>query len=140
MHDRSGSVVPEERGSSTPALIPRRRRRRRARDEVPPPNQLGHYTPIWKDCLEAAKVECRAVHALSDPWPKLQANLENSIMDSLTTVVMEKNQRGIRFEPGLYQLSPTTGTDISLQIIGRTKRFTWQRWYVVCHVSVRHPP
>ena len=74
-------------------------RPRRARDELPPPNQIGHYGPVWKDCLEEAKVECRAVHALFNPWPKLKMG-SDSLTDSLTTVVMQWTQRGVRFEPG----------------------------------------
>ena len=79
------------------------RRPRRARDELPPPNQIGHYGPVWKDCLEEAKIECRAVHALSNPWPKLKID-SDSLTDSLATVVMEWSQRGVRFEPGEYLL------------------------------------
>ena len=63
------------------------------------PNQIGHYGPVWKDCLEEAKVECRAVHALSNLWPKLKMDV-NSLTDSLTTVVAQWTQHGICFEPG----------------------------------------
>ena len=84
---------------------PRRapRRSRRTRDEPLPPNHLGHDGPVGKDCLEEAKVECRAVHALTNPWPKLKID-SDSLADSLTTVVMEWTQRGVRVEPGEYLL------------------------------------
>ncbi|KIM51929.1 hypothetical protein SCLCIDRAFT_33064 [Scleroderma citrinum Foug A] len=73
------------------------------RDQPVPPTQIGHYGPVWKDCLEEAKIECRAVHALSNPWPKFK--MDNiSLTDSLTTVVMEWNQRGVCFEPGKHLL------------------------------------
>ena len=78
---------------------PARRHSQRDRDQPVPPNQIGHYGPVWKDCLEEAKVECRAVQALSNPWPKLKMDA-NSLTDSLTTVVAQWTQRGIRFEPG----------------------------------------
>ena len=68
-------------------------------DQPVPPNQIGHYSPVWKDCLEEAKVECRAMHALSNPWPKLKMDA-NSLADSLTTVVAQWTQCGIRFKPG----------------------------------------
>ena len=71
----------------------------RDREQPVPPNQIGHYSPVWKDCLEEAKVECRAMHALSNPWPKLKMDA-NSLTDSLTTVVAQWTQRGIRFKPG----------------------------------------
>ena len=71
----------------------------RNRDQPVPPNQIGHYGPVWKDCLEEAKVECRAMHALSNPWPKLKMDV-NSLTNSLTTVVAQWTQRGTRFEPG----------------------------------------
>ena len=77
---------------------------RQARDEPPPPNQIGHYGPVWKDCLEEAKAECRAVHALSNPWPKLKID-SDSLADSLTTIVMEWTQRGVCVEPGEYLLN-----------------------------------
>lgn len=85
--------------ASTPAPESAPRRHRRARDQAPLPTHIGHYTPLWRDCLEDAKVECRTVHALSNPWPN-RLDIEKSIMESLTTVVVERNQRGIRFEPG----------------------------------------
>ena len=58
---------------------PRRapRRSRQTRDEPPPPNHIGHYGPVWKDCLEEAKVKCRAVHALTNPWPKLKIDSDS---------------------------------------------------------------
>lgn len=74
-------------------------RRRRAPDQPPPANQIGHYEPMWRDCLEEAKVECRAVHALSNPWPK-QTDVEKSVTESLAAVVAQWTQRGVRFEPG----------------------------------------
>lgn len=77
-------------------------RRRRVREGPPPPNHLGHYPPTWRDCLEDAKEECRTVHALANPWPRVRTDLENSIMDSLTTVVMQKTQQGTRFETSMY--------------------------------------
>ncbi|KAF8547508.1 hypothetical protein OG21DRAFT_1490167 [Imleria badia] len=76
--------------------------RQQAHDQASPANQIGHHSLVWKDCLEAAKVECRAVHALANPWPKKQMDLENSIMDSLTTVVMQWTQCGVHFKLGFW--------------------------------------
>jgi len=64
------------------------RARRRDRDQPAPPTQISHYGPVWKDCLEEAKIECRTVHALFNPWPKFKMDAI-SLTDSLTTVVME---------------------------------------------------
>ena len=80
-----------------------RHARRRGRDQPVPPTQISHYGPVWRNCLEEAKIECRAVHALSNPWPKLK-KVTISLTDSLTTVVMEWDQRGIRVEPGKHLL------------------------------------
>ncbi|KAI6004881.1 hypothetical protein EDD15DRAFT_2359797 [Pisolithus albus] len=77
------------------------RHSRRPHDQPAPPNHIGHYGPVWKDCLEAAKIECRAVHALSNPWPRLRMDVD-SLTDGLTTVVMQWTQRGVRFEPGCW--------------------------------------
>ncbi|KAI6028108.1 hypothetical protein EDC04DRAFT_2605844 [Pisolithus marmoratus] len=37
-----------------------------------PSNHISHYGPVWKDCLEEVKIKCWAVHALSNPWPKVE--------------------------------------------------------------------
>ena len=68
-------------------------------DQPAPPNQIGHYGPMWKDCLEEAKVKCRTVHVLSNPWPKLKMDVD-SLTGSLVTVVVQWKQCGMRFEPG----------------------------------------
>ena len=98
------SMVMAENNDGSGDDPPRERRaRRRGRDQPVPPTQIGHYGPVWKDCLEEAKIECRAVHALSNPWPKLKIDAV-SLTDSLTTVVMEWDQRGVRVEPGNHLL------------------------------------
>ena len=83
---------------------------RRDRNQPALPNQLGHYGFMWKDCLEEAKCECRTVHALSNPWPKLKIDVD-SLTDSLSMVVMQWNQWGVRFEPGNYSLRVCYPTD-----------------------------
>jgi len=76
------------------------RKSRRVRNQPALPNQIAHYPPMWKDCLEEAKIECRAVHALSNPWPKIKINAD-SLGDSLTTVVVQWTQR-VGLDPGKY--------------------------------------
>jgi len=83
-----------------------------------PPNQIGHYGPVWKDCLEEAKMECRAVHALSNPWPKLKMDMD-SLADSLSTVVMQWNQRGVRFEPGKQFLRTCCSINLCFRLLAR---------------------
>ena len=102
LHDQSRAMAEKDDDSDEDPPC-ERGTRRRDRDQPAPPTQIGHYGPIWKDCLEEAKIECRAVHALSNPWPKFK--MDNiSLTDSLTTVVMEWNQRGVRFKPGKHLL------------------------------------
>lgn len=104
--------------------------RPQACNQAPPTNQIGHYLPVWKDRLEAATVECRTVHALMNPWPKMQMDLENSIMDSLTIVVMQWDQHSVHFEPGKYLHHLNGHTDLSSLAFGLRRRYTWLRWYV----------
>ena len=98
LRDQSVAFAHDDVHSNT-SEAPARRHSQQDCDQPVPPNQIGHYGPVWKNCLEEAKVECRAVHALSNPWPKLKMDV-NSLMDSLTTVVTLWTQRGVRFEPG----------------------------------------
>ena len=74
------------------------RNSRRVRSQPAPPNLIAHYPPRWKDCLEEAKIECWAVHALSNPWPKMKIDAD-SLADSLTTVVVQWTQRA-GLDPG----------------------------------------
>ena len=55
---------------------------------------------MWKDCLEKAKLECRVVHLLDNPFPSKSKNLRGSITEVLATVVVERGNRGERVEPG----------------------------------------
>jgi len=74
------------------------RNSQRVRKQSAPPNQIAHYPPTWKDCLEEAKIKCRAVHALSNPWPRMKINAD-LLADSLTTVVVQWTQR-VGLDPG----------------------------------------
>ncbi|KAI5995117.1 hypothetical protein EDD15DRAFT_2366042 [Pisolithus albus] len=92
--EQSMALVDGDASNPTPLHEQRApRHSRRARDLPVPPNHIGHYGPVWKDCLEEAKIECRAVHALSNPWPKLKMDVD-TLTESLTTVVMQWTQRG----------------------------------------------
>ncbi|KIO09339.1 hypothetical protein M404DRAFT_21903 [Pisolithus tinctorius Marx 270] len=73
---------------------------KKAKDEGPLPSQLRFYKAVWKDCLEDAKRECRAAHALSNPFPSKSHDLNLSITEVLVTVVVEWNQCGVQFEDG----------------------------------------
>ena len=64
------------------------------------PYQLSYYGPMWKDCLEKAKLECRVVHLFDNPFPSKLKNLRSSITETLVTVIAERDNRGERVEPG----------------------------------------
>ncbi|KAI5981557.1 hypothetical protein F5J12DRAFT_900761 [Pisolithus orientalis] len=74
---------------------------KKAKDEGPLPSQLRFYKAVWKDCLEDAKQECRAAHALSNPFPSKSHDLNLSITEVLVTVIVEWNQHGVQFEDEL---------------------------------------
>ncbi|KAI6142015.1 hypothetical protein BKA82DRAFT_4361475 [Pisolithus tinctorius] len=80
------------------------RNSKKAKDEGPLPSQLRFYKAVWKDCLEDAKRECRAAHALSNPFPSKSHDLNLSITEALVTVIVEWNQRGVQFEDARYGL------------------------------------
>ena len=56
---------------------------KKLKDALPSPNNLGFYHATWKDCLEDAKKECRAAHALDNLFPSKAHDLNSSIMESL---------------------------------------------------------
>lgn len=76
------------------------RNSKKLKDATPSPDNLGFYHATWKDCLEDAKKECRAAHALDNPFPSKARDLNTSITESLVTVVVEWTERGTAFEPG----------------------------------------
>ena len=49
---------------------------------------------MWRDCLKEAKLECRVAHLLENPFPSKSKNLRGSITEVLTTVVVERDNRG----------------------------------------------
>ena len=77
------------------------RNSKKLKDALPSPDNLSFYHATWKDCLEDAKKECRAAHALDNPFPSKARDLNTSIMESLVTVVVEWTNRGTAFEPGV---------------------------------------
>jgi len=86
--------------------------------------------PVWKDCLEEVKLECRAMHVLSNPWLKLKVD-SDSLTDSLTTMVMEWTWRGIHFKPSEYLLNMGYLNNIIFQAVGQRSKQQWYRWYVI---------
>lgn len=78
------------------------RNSKKAKDATPSAGSLAYYHPTWKDCLEDAKRECRASHALHNPFPSKARDLDISISESLVTVVVEWTNRGTAFAPGMY--------------------------------------
>jgi hypothetical protein len=62
--------------------------------------QLAFYPARWKSFLEDAKGECRAQHAIENPFPNLVEDLTGSITESLTTVLVMWNRDGKQFESG----------------------------------------
>ena len=78
------------------------RNSKKLKDAAPSPENLGFYPATWKDCLEDAKKECRAAHALDNPFPTKARDLNSSITESLVTVVVEWTTRGTAFEAGMF--------------------------------------
>ncbi|KIN99145.1 hypothetical protein M404DRAFT_155717, partial [Pisolithus tinctorius Marx 270] len=82
---------------------------------------LRFYKAVWKDCLEDAKRECRAAHALSNPFPSKSHDLNLSITEALVTVIVEWNQRGVQFEDGYW---PDHKQDMACLLLGDIS--TWR--------------
>jgi hypothetical protein len=57
--------------------------------EGPKATQLGWYPSCWKSFLEHAKEECRAQHAIENPFPSLVDDLPGSITEVLMSSVVE---------------------------------------------------
>ncbi|KAG1897423.1 uncharacterized protein F5891DRAFT_1191866 [Suillus fuscotomentosus] len=68
----------------------------------PKPTQLAWYGPRWKSFLEDAKGECRAQHALENPFLALVADLPSSICEVLVSVLVAWDQDGKQFEAGIW--------------------------------------
>ncbi|KAI6008822.1 hypothetical protein F5J12DRAFT_782254 [Pisolithus orientalis] len=88
---------------------------KKAKDEDPLPSQLRFYKAVWKDCLKDAKQECRAAHALSNPFPSKSHDLNLSITEALVTVIVEWNQHGVQFEDGYW---PDHKQDMACLLLG----------------------
>ncbi|KAG1896001.1 uncharacterized protein F5891DRAFT_1193639 [Suillus fuscotomentosus] len=68
----------------------------------PTPDQLSWYGPHWKSFLEDAKVECRAQHALENPFPTLVKNLPGTITEVVIAVLVVWDTNGKQFEAGVW--------------------------------------
>ncbi|KAG1837764.1 hypothetical protein F4604DRAFT_1942036 [Suillus subluteus] len=68
----------------------------------PRPTQLAWYGPQWKCFLEDAKGECRAQHALENPFPVLVADLPSSVSEVLVSVLIAWDRDGKQFEAGIW--------------------------------------
>ncbi|KAG1898689.1 uncharacterized protein F5891DRAFT_1190463 [Suillus fuscotomentosus] len=66
------------------------------------PTQLGWYGTGWKGFLEDAKAECRAVHALENPFPSLTHDLTCSITEVLLLVKLAWEQAEKQVETGVW--------------------------------------
>lgn len=76
-----------------------------SRSEVKP-TQLGWYKSGWKSFLEEAKGECRAVHALDNPFPNLIKDLPRSITGVLTSLKTKWEKTGKQVESGTSSYVP----------------------------------
>jgi hypothetical protein len=73
---------------------------KKSKDEPASPDMLAFYPPVWKNFLEDAKRECRISHTLlKNPFPSKTCDLKTSILESLTTSLVEWSKRGIKFKP-----------------------------------------
>ena len=82
---------------------------------------------MWKDCLEEAKLECRVVHLLDDPFPLKSKNLHGSITEALVTVVVERGNRGEQAEQGTCNHNLLSLLTV-LQVNGLRTKSIWQSW------------
>ncbi|KAG1789204.1 uncharacterized protein HD556DRAFT_1447264 [Suillus plorans] len=68
----------------------------------PKSTQLAWYGPCWKRFLEGAKGECRVVHALENPFPRLVPDLSTSITESLSASLVEWLKDGNQVEADVW--------------------------------------
>ncbi|KAG1847694.1 hypothetical protein DFJ58DRAFT_730105 [Suillus subalutaceus] len=68
----------------------------------PRATQLGWYGPRWKNFLEVTKSECRAQHAIENPFPKLAKDLTCSINEILMASLVEWLEGGQQVEEGIW--------------------------------------
>ncbi|KAG1841787.1 hypothetical protein DFJ58DRAFT_732290 [Suillus subalutaceus] len=68
----------------------------------PRATQLGWYGPRWKNFLEVTKSECRAQHAIENPFPKLAKDLTGSINEILMASLVEWLEGGQQVEEGIW--------------------------------------
>ncbi|KIJ19516.1 hypothetical protein PAXINDRAFT_153419 [Paxillus involutus ATCC 200175] len=115
-HNTYNQEVPRSRAA---------RNSKKSKDEGPTPSQLRFYKATWKDCLKDAKRECRAAHALDNPFPSKTCGLDRSITESLVTVVIEWNSRGVALEPGFWPdyKKGMAGVLLPFQLLGNMS--TW---------------
>ena len=91
------------------------------------PYQLSYYGPMWKDWLEEAKLECRVVHLLNDPFLSKSKNLHGSITEALVTVVVEHGNHGEWVEQGTCNHNLLSLLMV-LQVNGLRTKSIWQSW------------
>ncbi|KAG1864964.1 hypothetical protein DFJ58DRAFT_724519 [Suillus subalutaceus] len=68
----------------------------------PRATQLGWYGPRWKNFLEVTMSECRAQHAIENPFPKLAKDLTGSINEILMASLVEWLEGGQQVEEGIW--------------------------------------
>ena len=68
--------------------------------EGPKSTQLGWYPPCWKSFLEDTKGECRTQHAIENPFPNLVNDISCSVVEVLTSSVVEWLEAGKPIEGG----------------------------------------
>jgi len=91
------------------------------------PYRLSYYGPMWRDCLEEAKLECRVTHLLDNPFPSKLNNLCGSITEVLATVVVECGNRGEQVEQGAC-IRSLLSLLMMLQVNGPKTKYIWQSW------------
>ncbi|KAG2084646.1 uncharacterized protein F5147DRAFT_841890 [Suillus discolor] len=91
---------------------PSKNKKSRSSRGGPTPDQLSWYGPHWKSFLEDAKVECRAQHALENPFPTLVKNLPGTITEVLIAVLVVWDTNGKQFEAVSYSLIPPLSVPI----------------------------
>ncbi|KAG1799691.1 uncharacterized protein HD556DRAFT_1439350 [Suillus plorans] len=79
-----------------------RSKRSKGSESGPRPDQLAWYGPRWKSFLEEVKGECRAQHALENPFPPLVKGMPGTISEVLVSVLVAWDKSGRQFEAGVW--------------------------------------
>ncbi|KAG2132478.1 uncharacterized protein EDB93DRAFT_1255152 [Suillus bovinus] len=106
-----------------------RSKRSKGSESGPRPDQLAWYGPRWKSFLEEAKGECRAQHALENPFPPLVKGMPGTISEVLVLVLVAWDKSGRQFKADLKKtaisITPLSYSLLPLPSIPPQQCATW---------------